>query len=66
VKPVILKREIVSIQGTQAYAKAALLGVVLSYGSYVDTVVSQQIKHARITFEENSGLAEVLPIDFIQ
>lgn len=63
--PVILRPEILSIQGTQANPKAALIGVVLSYESYVDTAVSQQTKHARITFEENSGLAAVLPVDFI-
>jgi hypothetical protein len=32
---------------------------------YVDVAVSEQTKKARIAFEENSGLAEVLPVDFI-
>lgn len=63
--PVILKPEIFSIQGTQPNPKAALIGVVRSYEPYVDTAVSQQTKHARITFEENSGLAEVIPVDYI-
>jgi len=63
--PVVLKPEIVSIQGTQPNPKAALIGVVKSYESYVDTAISQQTKHARITFEENSGLAEVIPVDYI-
>ncbi|WP_315810898.1 trypsin-like peptidase domain-containing protein [Bradyrhizobium sp. SZCCHNR2028] len=63
--PVILKPEIISIQGTKSNSKAALIGVVLSYESYIDTAISQQTKRARITFEENSGLAEVLPIDFV-
>jgi hypothetical protein len=39
--------------------------MILSYLSYVDTAVSQQTRHPRITFEENSDLAEVLPVDYI-
>jgi hypothetical protein len=42
-----------------------LLGVVQSYQSYTDVAYSAQTKHPRITFEENSGLAVVLPVDFI-
>jgi len=63
--PVILKPEIFSIQGTKSYAKASLLGVVQSYQPYTDVAYSAQTKHPRITFEENSGLAVVLPVDFI-
>jgi S1-C subfamily serine protease len=63
--PVVSKPEITSIQGTQANSRSLLVGVVKSYESYVDTAVSQQTKHARITFEENSGLAEIIPVDYI-
>lgn len=63
--PVVLKPEITSIQGTKANGKAALIGIVLSYEPYVDTAISQQTKHARIRFEENSGLASVLPVNAI-
>jgi hypothetical protein len=63
--PVILRPEIFSIQGTKANQKAMLLGVVQSYQPYTDVAYSAQTKHARITFEENSGLAVVLPVDFI-
>jgi S1-C subfamily serine protease len=63
--PVILKPEIFSIQGTKPHQNAMLLGVVQSYQPYTDVAYSAQTKHARITFEENSGLAVVLPVDFI-
>lgn len=63
--PVVLKPEILSIQGTKANPKAFLVGVVASYQSYIDTAVSQQTQHPRITFEENSGLATVIPVDYI-
>jgi hypothetical protein len=63
--PVILKPEITSISGTKSHSNAYLIGVVTDYRSYVDTAVSQQTKRPRITFEENSGLADVLPIDVV-
>jgi len=47
---------------TQSY----LLGVVRSYLPYTDMAVSPQTKHLRVTFEENSGLTEVIPADYIE
>jgi hypothetical protein len=63
--PVVSKPEIMSIQGTKTNSKAFLLGVVDSYEPYVDTAVSQLTRHPRISFEENSGLTTVMPVDFI-
>lgn len=63
--PVVLKPEAFSIQGTKANNSAALIGIVTQSRSYVDTASSQQTGRARITFEENAGLADVLPIDFV-
>lgn len=42
-----------------------LVGLVSSNIPYIDVAVSQQTKRARITFEENSGLCNVLPADKI-
>ena len=61
--PVILRPEITSIQGTSSVPNASLIGVVSAYLTYRDIAISQQTQHARITFEENSGLASVVPID---
>jgi hypothetical protein len=63
--PVVLKPEIASIQGTQSNGRPYLIGMVLSYRPYVDAAISAQTNHPRVVFEENSGLAEVLPTDFI-
>ena len=63
--PVIIKPESTSIQGTPAMNKAALIGIVKSYIPYTDVAVSQQTGKARITFEENSGLANVETVDKI-
>jgi hypothetical protein len=63
--PVVLKPEISSIQGTKSNAKGALVGVVEGYQPYTDVAQSVQTKHNRITFEENSGLAVIVPVEFI-
>ena len=63
--PVFSKPEIVSITGTKACNKARLIGIVKSYIPYIDVAISQQTKRARITFEENSGLSKVQPVDHI-
>jgi S1-C subfamily serine protease len=64
--PVILRPEMVAIQGTKAIEKAYLLGMVKSYLPYTDYAISPQTKRVRVSFEENSGLAEVIPAEFIQ
>ena len=64
--PVVFKPELVSIEGTSAIKKAYLIGVVVKYIPYRDVAVSQQTGQVRVVFEENSGLARVLPIDFVQ
>jgi hypothetical protein len=38
---------------------------VSSYIPYVDVAVSQQTKRPRITFEENSGLTQIFPVEAI-
>jgi S1-C subfamily serine protease len=63
--PVLYKPEIISIGATQPVSKPGLLGIVSSYLSFKDTAVSRQTGHTRVVFEENSGLAVVVPIDFI-
>jgi hypothetical protein len=63
--PVISRPEITSISGTKPQTTPYFIGMILSYLPYVDIAVSQQTRHPRITFEENSGLAEVLPVDYI-
>ena len=63
--PVVYKPETVSIQGTSATRRAALIGIVKSYIPFRDVAVSQQTKKPRVIFEENSGLANVETVDKI-
>jgi S1-C subfamily serine protease len=63
--PVVLRPEITSISGTPSQNKSYLIGMVVAYQPYIDIAVSQQTQRPRITFEENSGLASVLPTDYI-
>ncbi len=63
--PVVLRPEITSINGTKSQTNAYLIGVVIDYRPYVDTANSPQTKRARISYEENSGLADVLPVDVV-
>lgn len=66
--PVVLKPEtpLEQYPGEKPPIGAAyLLGIVKGYLPYTDMAVSPQTKHLRVTFEENSGLTEVIPADFI-
>jgi V8-like Glu-specific endopeptidase len=63
--PVILEPSIMSITGTKSNNMAYLIGIATAYIPYIDVAVSPQTQHARVTFEENSGLAEVIPVDRI-
>jgi S1-C subfamily serine protease len=65
--PVVLKPEIVTISGAKpSINQAYLLGLVRGFIPYTDVAISAQTKRPRVTFEENSGLAEVIPADYIE
>ena len=55
-----------SIQGTQNHPDPLLIGVVDAYQPYREPAVSLQTQETRIVFEENSGLANILPIDYVK
>lgn len=64
--PVVLKPEMLAIQGTKSHNVACLIGIVKAYLSYKDIAISSQTKLPRIIFEENSGLAVAYPVDCIE
>ncbi len=64
--PVIAGIYIAGITGTKARQRADLIGIVQSYIPYQDVAISVQTKRPRIVFEENSGLASVIPTDFLR
>lgn len=63
--PVIVKPEIVSIQGTTSNNSAGLIGVISSGETYSDVAVSSQTGEARVIFTEQTGLVRIVPIELI-
>lgn len=62
--PVVTRPDMVAIEGTKAPQSANLLGIVAGYVPYQDVAYSKQTNRPRVIFEENTGLAVVVPIDF--
>jgi S1-C subfamily serine protease len=63
--PVVSVPSINFIQGTKAQERSYIIGMVRSYIPYNETLVSQQTGQLRMVTQENSGLAEVIPMDYI-
>jgi len=63
--PALSKPELAHIHGTTANSRCALIGIIQSYIPYRDTAISVQTQQPRNTFEENSGLTSVFPMDFV-
>ena len=61
--PVVLKPENVAVTGTKPITHSLLIGVISSNITSRDVAISTQTNEPRIVFEENTGLAEVVPID---
>jgi S1-C subfamily serine protease len=63
--PVVSATDINAIEGTKAQGRAYLIGVVRGYLPYTDVAISQQTGQPRMLSQENSSLAEVIPIDYV-
>jgi S1-C subfamily serine protease len=63
--PVVLRPTVSAIEGTRAVTQAYVIGIVSGYIPYRDVAVSQQSRRPRVIFEENSGLASVVPMDAV-
>ena len=64
--PVIIRPEFTKIKGTQRQSVGYLIGLVRGFIAYRDVAVSRRSGRERIVFEENLGLAAVIPIDFVK
>jgi hypothetical protein len=64
--PVISKPEMVHIKGTKGQNAAYLIGLVKAYLPYREIAISTHTRQPRMVFEENSGLAEVIPMDVVK
>jgi S1-C subfamily serine protease len=63
--PVVSVPNLNAIQGTKIQDHSHLIGVVRGYLPYNDVAISQQTGQVRMISQENSGLAEVLPMDYV-
>lgn len=63
--PVLIKPELTYITGTKPQNQSRLIGLVKSYIPYQDVAISPQTGRARVIFEENTGLTNVEPVDYI-
>ena len=63
--PVLLKPEFTSIEGTNTNSRCGLIGMVSAYIPYQEIAISLQTGRPRMIFEENSGLAKVVPLNVI-
>lgn len=64
--PVLKQPELISIKGTKNNPRCLLIGLVSSYVPYQDIAISNQTQRPRIIFEENTGLTNVIPVDYIE
>ena len=64
--PVVLKPEMTTVSQTRRITHSLLIGMVRAYIPSQEVAVSEQTGRPKVIFEENSGLAEVEPIDVIR
>lgn len=64
--PVVLKPEIISIEGTLNLPQSVLIGIIHSYIPYKDVLISRQTGELVEIRTENSGLANMHPVEYIR
>ena len=64
--PIVNRPEVVSLNGTKCLEKCVLVGIVHSYIPYQETLLNTQTKQIVEVRSENSGLANVHPVEFIR
>ena len=63
--PILLRPELMHLNGTNALEKSALIGVVCGYAPYKNKVKENKDKETEFFIEENSGLAGFVPIEYV-
>ena len=64
--PVIMKPEATAISGTRPIRHCLLVGVVSKQLRSRDVAVSERTGEPRVVFEEDTGLAEVVPVEMVR
>ncbi len=63
--PVVTKPESVAVRGTKRVSGGYLIGVVARTLNYREEARSVQTGRTRVVFEDNSGLASVIPVQYL-
>lgn len=63
--PVITRPEIISVNNTKAMKESSLVGIVRGYIPYTEQLLNLQTKQIVETRSENSGLAVMHPVEYI-
>lgn len=64
--PIILRPELMSIQGSKSLDKSVLVGIIHSYIPYKESLINSQTGETVEIRSENSGIANVHPVEFIK
>ena len=64
--PIITRPETITITGTASLTKSVLVGIVHSYIPYKERLVNSQTNEIVEIRSENSGLANVHPVEYIR
>jgi len=63
--PVVTKPEAMCIDGTKSQNVPKLVGIVAQSITYKEVAISPQTGRPRVIFEDNSGLASIVPIQYL-
>lgn len=64
--PVVLKPDTAALKGTRAITHCLLVGVISKQLRSREVAVSERTGAPRVVFEEDAGLAEVVPVEFVR
>lgn len=64
--PIISRPEFVSVANTPSFNKSVLMGIVHSYIPYQEKLINSQTKQVVEIKSENSGIANMHPVEFIR
>ena len=64
--PVIVRPEVVGIENTKVFNKSILIGIVKTCVMIVNKIINPKTNEEKIIPKENSGIAEVIPVEYIK
>lgn len=64
--PVVLRPELIAIDGTKSLSRSVLIGIIHSYIPYRESLINSQTSEVVEIRSENSGIANLHPVEFIR